>query len=206
MGGQNCSQGHFYHDFLEGWDHPRPSYWVTEGGEQQGTACSYHRRHLPHPRTEQILHVKHWKGRENADESEKKWIQVTHQPVSHAQEENPATNVGHSPCLQAGQDFYSTNRGWAVHLISASSASKTSPSPRNGHPQRPHDATAAQLTPLLLVTEVSKDFSHAAAEVLIPHGPAWYRKWEGSPGRGAEVWLTWLCPRVWLRALVQAHP
>lgn len=109
MGGQNCSQGHFYHDFLEGWDHPRPRYWVTEGGEQQGTACSYHRRHLPHPRTEQILHVKHWKGRENADESEKKWIQVTHQPVSHAQEENPATNVGHSPCLQAGQDFYSIN-------------------------------------------------------------------------------------------------
>lgn len=71
-GGQDCSWGYFHHDFLEGWDHPRPSYWVTEGGEQQGTACSYHRRHLPHPRTEQILHVKHWKGRENADESEKK--------------------------------------------------------------------------------------------------------------------------------------
>lgn len=88
-------------------------------------------------------------GQGNADESEKKWIQVTHQPVSHPQEESPATNVGRSLCLQAGQDFYSTNRGWAVHLISASSASKTSPSPRNGHPQRPHNATAAQLTPLL---------------------------------------------------------
>lgn len=35
---------------------------------------------------------------------------------------------------------------------------------------------AAQLPPLLPVTEVSKDFSPAAAEVLIPHGPAWHRK------------------------------
>lgn len=49
---------------LEGWDHPRASYWVTEGGEWHGTARSYHRRHLPHSRTEQILHVKFWKGRE----------------------------------------------------------------------------------------------------------------------------------------------
>lgn len=111
-GGQDCSQGHFYHDFLEGWDHPRPSYWVTEGGEWQGTACSYHRRHLPHPRTEQILHVKHWKGREMQMKVRKKWIQVTHQPVPHPQEENPASNMGHSLCLQAGRDFYSTNRGW----------------------------------------------------------------------------------------------
>lgn len=88
-------------------------------------------------------------GQGNAGESEKKWIQVTHQPVSHPQEENLATNVGRSLCLQAGQDFYSVNKGWAVFLISASSASKTSPSPRNGHPQRPHNATAAQLTPPL---------------------------------------------------------
>lgn len=46
-----------------------------------------------------------------------------------------------------------------------------------------------------LVTAVSKGFSQAGAEVLIPHGPAWHRKWERSPRRGAEVWLTWLCPR-----------
>lgn len=107
---------------------------------QEASPTSKDRANTPHKTLE---------GQGNADESEKKWIQVTHQPVSHPQEENPATNMGHSLCLQAGQDFYSTNRGcWAVHFISAPLASKTSPPLRNGHPQRPLDATAAQLTPL----------------------------------------------------------
>lgn len=199
MGGTGLLSGTLLPWFSGGTGPPLAKLLSNRGRRAAGHSLLLSQEASPTPKDRANTPRKTLEGQGNADESEKKWIQVTHQPDSHPQEGSPATNVGHRLGLQAGKDFCSINRGWAVHSMPASSASKTSPSPRNGHKGHswPH---------LSLVTQVSKGFSRAAAEVLIPHGPAWQRKWEGSPRRGAGVWLTWPCPGVWLRGLVQAHP
>lgn len=191
MGGQDCSQGHFTMIFW-GMGPPQAKLLSNRGRRAAGHSLLLSQEASPRSKDRANTPRKTLEGQGNADESEKKWIQLTHQPVSHPQEENPATTVGRSLCLQAGQDFYSVNRGWAVHLNLSLFCKQDKPISKEW--ASPKATWCYSWLHFFLVTAVSKDFSHAAAEVLIPHGPAWHRKWEGNPRRGAEVWLPWLCP------------